>query len=161
MSSRSLNMVQLIGNLTRDPELRYTPNGSAVCTMSLATNRSWASGDGGARQEETQYHRVVTWSKLAEICGKYLKKRNKAYVQGRLQTRKWQTKDGADRETTEIVADEVLILSPGGGAPREEGGNEGAYAYPAAQESAPMEDMQVTAETSTPEVQDVSDDIPF
>lgn len=160
MSSRSLNLVQLIGNLTRDPELRYTPNGTAVCTMSLATNRSWTSGEGGARQEETQYHRVVTWSKLAEICGKYLKKGNKAYVQGRLQTRKWQTKDGADRETTEIVADNVLILSPGGGGAREEGGNDSSYAYPS--EGTAMEDVQVSAPEGAPhDVQDVSDDIPF
>lgn len=154
-------MVQLIGNLTRDPELRYTPNGSAVCTMSLATNRSWTSGEGGSRQEETQYHRIVTWTKLAEICGKYLKKGNKAYVQGRLQTRKWQTKEGQERETTEIVADNVLILSPGGsGAPREEG-DSSSYAYPA-EESGTQEDVQAApAETTAHDVQDVSDDIPF
>jgi single-strand DNA-binding protein len=161
MSSRSLNMVQLIGNLTRDPELRYTPNGSAVCTMSLATNRSWTSGEGGSRQEETQYHRVVTWTKLAEICGKYLKKGNKAYVQGRLQTRKWQTKDGQERETTEIVADNVLILSPGGaGAPREDGA-ESSYAYPTDEAAGSQDEPQVPVETTSHDVQDVSDDIPF
>lgn len=161
MSSRSLNLVQIIGNLTRDPELRYTPNGTAVCTMSLATNRSWTSGDGGSRQEETQYHRVVTWSKLAEICGKYLKKGNKAYVQGRLQTRKWQTKDGQERETTEIVADNVIILTPGG-APREESTSESSYAYPSETASKVVaEDVPVIAEEGTPQVQDVSDDIPF
>lgn len=165
MSSRSLNMVQLIGNLTRDPELRYTPNGSAVCTMSLATNRSWTSGEGGARQEETQYHRVVTWSKLAEICGKYLKKGNKAYVQGRLQTRKWQTKEGQERETTEIVADEVLILTPGSGAARsDEGGNESSYAYPtgeAASGAEASDTAKAASDESPMQVQDVSDDIPF
>ncbi len=161
MSSRSLNLVQIIGNLTRDPELRYTPNGTAVCTISLATNRSWNSGDGGQRQEETQYHRVVTWSKLAEICGKYLKKGNKAYVQGRLQTRKWQTKDGQDRETTEIVADNVIILTPGGGgAPREEG-IESAYAYPDESDKSKVEEVQVAAQNGPDDVADVSDDIPF
>ena len=162
MASRSLNLVQLIGNLTRDPELRFTPNGTAVCTMSLATNRSWTTQDGGERQEETQYHRIVTWSKLAEICGKFLKKGNKAYVQGRLQTRKWQTKDGQERETTEIVADNVIILSPTG-APREDAGaasGESAYAYPAETEKH-MEVDQPVVDMGTPDVQDVSDDIPF
>lgn len=162
MSSRSLNLVQIIGNLTRDPELRYTPNGTAVCTMSLATNRSWNTGDGGQRQEETQYHRVVTWSKLAEICGKYLKKGNKAYVQGRIQTRKWQTKDGQDRETTEIVADNVIILTPGGGGLAREEQPEGSYAYPTEEDKGKVEEVETSVETGGPEeVQDVSDDIPF
>jgi len=162
MSSRSLNLVQIIGNLTRDPEQRYTPNGTAVCTMSLATNRSWSSGEGGQRQEETQYHRVVTWSKLAEICGKYLKKGNKAYVQGRLQTRKWQTKDGQERETTEIVADNVIILTPGGGGQRlEEGGDNSSYEYPQEGDKNKVEEVQVAANAGPDEVADVSDDIPF
>lgn len=162
MSSRSLNMVQLIGNLTRDPELRYTPNGSAVCSFSLATNRSWSGGDGGARQEETQYHRIVAWTKLAEICGKYLKKGNKAYVCGRLQTRKWHSKDGAERETTEIVADNVLILTPASsGASREEGTTSG-YSYPKDEsEEQSVAPEQNEAPVSAPQVEDVSDDIPF
>lgn len=159
MSSRSLNLVQLIGNLTRDPELRYTPNGTAVCTLSLATNRSWNTGEGGQRQEETQYHRVVTWSKLAEICGKYLKKGNKAYVQGRLQTRKWQTKEGQERETTEIVADNVIILTPGG-ARMSEDMSESSFAYPEENEKKKIEDIQVSSE-GPEEIADVSDDIPF
>lgn len=150
MATRSLNLVQIIGNLTRDPEQRFTPNGTAVCTLSLATNRSWSSGEGGERQEETQYHRVVTWSKLAEICGKYLKKGNKAYVQGRLQTRKWQTKDGQERETTEIVADNVIILTPGPGRGGEDVPAAGDYSYP-----------QESSKEAPVEVQDVSDDIPF
>lgn len=164
MSSRSLNLVQVIGNLTRDPELRYTPNGTAVCTLSLATNRSWNTGDGGQRQEETQYHRVVTWSKLAEICGKYLKKGNKAYVQGRLQTRKWQTKEGQDRETTEIVADNVIILTPGSGsAPREhEEVMESSFAYPDESDKVKVKEVKEAVEADGPqEVADVSDDIPF
>jgi single-strand DNA-binding protein len=162
MSSRSLNLVQIIGNLTRDPEQRYTPNGTAVCTMSVATNRSWSSGgEGGQRQEETQYHRIVTWSKLAEICGKYLKKGNKVYVQGRLQTRKWQTKEGQERETTEIVADNVIILTPGGGGQRMEEGAESSYEYPQEGSKNKIEDVQETVQSGPDEVADVSDDIPF
>lgn len=159
MSSRSLNLVQVIGNLTRDAELRYTPNGTAVATMSVATNRSWTAGEGGERQEEVMYHRVVVWSKLAEICGKIMKKGGKVYVQGRLQSRKWQTKEGQERETTEIVADNVLLLSSSG--PREEGaGNESAYAYPE-QKGNPAETDVASAPDTDMSVQDVSDDIPF
>lgn len=110
MSSRSLNKVMLIGNLTRDVELRYTPSGTAVATFGLATNRSWSTGDGGERQEETQFHRIVAWSKLAEICGQLLFKGRKVFIEGRLQTRKWTGQDGQQRETTEIVAENMMIL---------------------------------------------------
>lgn len=110
MSTRSLNKVMLIGNLTRDPELRYTPSGTAVATFGLATNRSWTSGDGGERQEDTQFHRVVAWSKLAEICEQLLFKGRKVFIEGRLQTRKWTTQDGQQRETTEIVAENMMVL---------------------------------------------------
>lgn len=110
MSSRSLNKVLLIGNLTRDVELRYTPSGTAVATFGLATNRSWSTGDGADRQEETQFHRIVAWSKLAEICGQLLFKGRKIFIEGRLQTRKWQGQDGQPRETTEIVAENMMIL---------------------------------------------------
>jgi len=105
----------LIGNLTRDPELRYTPQGTAVCTFGLATNRSWTPSDGGEKQEETEFHRIVSWSKLAEICSQILYKGRKAYVEGRLQTRKWQTQEGVDRETTEVVIDQMIAL----GAPKQ------------------------------------------
>ncbi len=110
MSSRSLNKVMLIGNLTRDVEVRYTPSGTAVATFGLATNRSWSSGDGGERQEETQFHRIVAWSKLAEICGQLLFKGRKVFVEGRLQTRKFTGQDGQQREITEIVAENMMIL---------------------------------------------------
>lgn len=110
MSARSLNRVMLIGNLTRDPELRYTPQGTAVCTFGLATNRSWVPSDGGDRQEETEYHRVVAWAKLAEICSQLLFKGRKVYVEGRLQTRKWTGQDGMERETTEVVIDSMIAL---------------------------------------------------
>lgn len=110
MSSRSLNKVMLIGNLTRDVEVRYTPSGTAVATFGLATNRSWSSGEGGERQEETQFHRIVAWSKLAEICGQLLFKGRKIFVEGRLQTRKFTGQDGQQREITEIVAENMMIL---------------------------------------------------
>lgn len=110
MSSRSLNKVMLIGNLTRDVEVRYTPSGTAVATFGLATNRSWSSGEGGERQEETQFHRIVAWSKLAEICGQLLFKGRKVFIEGRLQTRKFTGQDGQQREITEIVAENMMVL---------------------------------------------------
>jgi single-strand DNA-binding protein len=100
----------LIGNLTRDVDLRYTPSGTAVATFGLATNRSWSSGEGGDRQEETQFHRIVAWSKLAEICGQLLFKGRRIYIEGRLQTRKFTGQDGQAREVTEIVAENMMIL---------------------------------------------------
>jgi len=110
MSARSLNKVTLIGNLTRDPELRFTPQGTAVCTIGLATNRSWVPSTGGDRQEETEFHRLVAWQKLAEICSQLLFKGRKIYVEGRLQTRKWTGSDGQERVTTEIVIDNMIVL---------------------------------------------------
>ncbi len=109
MASRSLNKVQLIGNLTRDPELRYTPQGTAVCTFGLATNRSWVT-EAGDQREDTQFHRVVAWNKLAEICSQLLFKGRRVYVEGRLKTRQWEAQDGSPRQTTEVVIDEMLIL---------------------------------------------------
>jgi single-strand DNA-binding protein len=96
----------IIGNLTRDVDVRYTPSGTAVATFGLATNRSWSAGDGG----ETQFHRIVAWSKLAEICGQLLFKGRRIYIEGRLQTRKFTGQDGQQREVTEIVAENMMIL---------------------------------------------------
>ncbi len=109
MSSRSLNKVQLIGNLTRDPELRYTPQGTAVCTFGLATNRSWTT-EVGEKREETEFHRIVAWNKLAELCSQLLFKGRKVYVEGRLQTRTWTAQDGSQRQATEVVIEEMIIL---------------------------------------------------
>lgn len=120
MSTKSLNKVMLIGNLTRDPELRYTPSGAAVCTFSLATNRSWNDAS-GQKQEDVQFHRAVAWGKLAEICAEILQKGRKTYIQGRLQSRDWQTKEGQDRQTTEVVVDEMIAL----GAPKDEASSGG------------------------------------
>ncbi len=110
MSSRSLNKVMLIGNLTRDPELRYTPNGAAVCSFGLATNRSWMPSDSSERREETEFHRIVSWNKLAELCAQLLTKGRKVYIEGRLQTRSWETGNGEKRQSTEVVAEDMVIL---------------------------------------------------
>lgn len=109
--ARSLNKVQLIGNLTRDPELRYTPAGTAVCTIGLATNRQWVT-ESGEKKDEAEFHRLVAWNKLAEICSQLLKKGRKIYIEGRLQTRSWTGQDGAQRTTTEIVISDMIILDP-------------------------------------------------
>jgi single-strand DNA-binding protein len=101
----------LIGNLTRDPNLRYTPSNTAVCSFGLATNRSWTPSDGGERQERVDFHNIVAWSKLAEICGQLLHKGDKVYVEGRIQTRDWKTEAGEDRRVTEIVIDNMMLLS--------------------------------------------------
>lgn len=107
--ARSLNKVLIIGNLTRDPELRYTPQGTAVCTFSIATNRQWKT-ESGDQKDEAEFHRIVAWDKLAEICSKMLKKGSRTYVEGRLQTRSWQGQDGNQRTTTEIVISDMIVL---------------------------------------------------
>lgn len=106
----SVNKVIIIGNLGRDPEVRYTPSGAAVCNLRLATSRNWKNRESGERQEETEWHSVVLYDRLAEIAGEYLKKGRPVYIEGRLKTRKWQDKDGNDRYTTEIVAETMQLL---------------------------------------------------
>lgn len=112
MASRSLNRVILVGNLTRDPELKYTPNGTAVCTFGVATNRSWTTQDGQTK-EETQYHRVVAWQKLAELCGKLLTKGRKVYLEGRITYRSFVGKDNLQRTVAEIVMDDFIVFGDG------------------------------------------------
>ena len=112
MSSRSMNRVLLIGNLTRDPELKYTPAGTAVCTFGIATNRSWTTADGQTK-EDTQYHRIVAWQKLAELCGKLLLKGRKVYLEGRITYRSFVGKDGLQRNITEIVLDDFIVFGDG------------------------------------------------
>jgi single-strand DNA-binding protein len=116
--ARSLNKVELIGNLTRDPELRYTPQGTAVCTFGLATNRYWTT-ESGEKKEDVEFHRIVAWQKLAELCGQLLAKGRKVYVEGRLQTRRWTGQDGTDKTTTEIVINDMIILDSRGMMPAE------------------------------------------
>ncbi|MEK7070498.1 MAG: single-stranded DNA-binding protein [Patescibacteria group bacterium] len=110
MASRSLNKVILLGNLTRDPELKYTPSGAPVCTFGLATNRSWTTADGQTK-EETQYHRVIAWHKLAELCSKLLNKGKKVYLEGRIVYRSFTGKDGQQRNITEIILDDFIVFS--------------------------------------------------
>ena len=113
-----VNKVILLGNLGNDPEMRNTSSGTAVATLSVATSRSWKDRD-GQKQDETEWHRVIVWDKAAEFCGNYLAKGSKVYIEGRLQTRKWQDNNGVDRYTTEIIASTVQNLSP-----RSEGGEQ-------------------------------------
>lgn len=123
----SVNKVILVGNLGRDPEVRYMPNGEAVCNFSLATTDSWKDKS-GAKQEKTEWHNVVIYRKLAEIAGEYLKKGRPVYIEGRLQTRKWQTKEGQDRYTTEIIADQMQMLGGrDGGGNNNSGGSDDHY----------------------------------
>ena len=118
-----VNKVILIGNLGKDPEVRFTPSGAAVSNFNIATNESWTDKS-GQKQERTEWHRIVVWGKLAELCGEYLKKGRQCYVEGRLQTREWTDKEGKKNYTTEVVAQTVQFLGggAGGGAGRADGG---------------------------------------
>ena len=113
MASRGINKVILVGNLGQDPEIKYMPNGNAVCNITVATSESWKDKNSGEMQERTEWHRVVFFRRLAEIAGEYLKKGSQVYLEGRLQTRKWQDQQGQDRYTTEIVADNMQMLGGG------------------------------------------------
>jgi len=114
--ARGINKVILIGNLGGDPEVRYMPSGGAVANVTLATSEAWKDKQTGENHDRTEWHRVVFFNRLAEICGEYLRKGSKIYVEGRLQTRKWQDKNGQDRYTTEIVASEMQMLDGRGGS---------------------------------------------
>ncbi len=132
--SKSLNKVQLIGNLGKDPELKYTSAGVAVATFSIATSDSWKDQEGNA-QERTEWHNIVAWRKLAEICGEWLKKGKRVYIEGRLQTRNYE-KDGVKRYVTEIVADQLIMLDGGG----QRSTNGGESEAPAATDAVPAKD---------------------
>ena len=127
---RGVNKVILIGHLGGDPEVRYTPTGSAICNVTVATNESWRDKQSGETQERTEWHKVAMFNRLAEVTGEYLKKGAKVYIEGSLRTRKWQDKSGADRYTTEIIANEMQMLDSrgGGGAPQTAGANTNANA---------------------------------
>ncbi|RIK93738.1 MAG: single-stranded DNA-binding protein [Burkholderiales bacterium] len=121
----SVNKVILVGNLGRDPETRFAPSGSAICNVRIATTRNWKDKASGEKREETEWHSVVFYDRLAEIAGEYLKKGRSVYVEGRLKTRKWQDKEGHDRYTTEIIAESMQLLGSrdgGGTAPSDDGG---------------------------------------
>jgi len=167
----SLNKVILIGNLGKDPETRYAPSGDAICNLTIATSETWKDKATGEKKEQTEWHRVVFFGRLAEIAAQYLRKGSQVYVEGRLQTRKWQDKDGQDRYTTEIRADEMKMLGSrqgagGGDAPMRqyEGGG-----YDAAPAQAPAPARQAPQQPAAPKAPsqsgggfgDFDDDIPF
>ncbi len=153
MASRGLNKVMIIGNLGNEPESRYMPSGSAVTNISIATSDSWRDKTTGEQQERTEWHRVTFYGKLAEIAAQYLHKGSQVYVEGRLQTRKWQDKNGQDRYTTEIIANEMQMLGRRGEGG---GGYESAPAPAAAQPQA-----ATTAPASAGPTDDFDDDVPF
>lgn len=150
--ARGINKVILVGNLGQDPEVKYMPSGGAVCNISLATTDSWKDKNSGEKQERTEWHRVVFFNRLAEIAGEYLRKGSQVYVEGRLQTRKWQDKDSQDRYTTEIVANEMQMLGGRGGGGFDDSsssaGSSSASSAPAKRQESPRTD-------------DFDDDIPF
>ncbi len=142
--ARGVNKVIIIGNLGQDPETRYMPSGSAVTNLRVATNESWKDKQTGEQKDRTEWHRVAMFGRLAEIAAEYLRKGSQVYIEGKLRTRKWQDKDGNDRYTTEIVADEMQMLSgrSGGGAPA-------------------MSDSPPASAAVQPSGDDFDDDIPF
>lgn len=150
--ARGINKVILIGNLGKDPEIRYAPAGGAVANITLATSESWKDKATGEKQERTEWHRVVFFGRLAEIAGEYLKKGAQVYIEGRLQTRKWQDKEGKDRYTTEVVANEMQMLGSRGGL--------GAPADAAHHEQGFSEAKGSGAVTSAAD-NNLDDDIPF
>lgn len=162
----SVNKVIIVGNLGRDPEVRYTPNGSAVCNVTVATSRARKNKESGEKTEDTEWHRIVFFDKLAEIAGEYLKKGRSVYVEGRLQTRKWTDKDGVEKFTTEIVATEMQMLGSRegmGGGSSDDGGNGGGYerAAPASRPAAGGAPSGKPASKPASGFSDMDDDIPF
>ena len=170
----SVNKVIIVGNLGKDPEVRYMPSGGAICNVNVATTRQWKNKESGEKQEETDWHRIVFFDRLAEIAGEYLKKGRSVYVEGRLRTRKWTDKEGKEQYTTEIVATEMQMLGGregmGGGAGGAGGSEEGAGGYSersAPQRSAPASRPAASAPASRPAPKsttgfdNMDDDIPF
>lgn len=151
----SVNKVILVGNLGRDPEVRYSPDGAAICNVSLATTSTWKDRSTGERREETEWHRVVFYNRLAEIAGEYLRKGRSIYVEGRIKTRKWQDKEtGQDRYSTEIIADQMQML----GGRDDDGGQREAPQ----QRSQPAQRPQQPNQRHAPaNLADMDDDIPF
>jgi single-strand DNA-binding protein len=152
MARGSVNKVILIGNLGRDPEIRYTPNGLAVANITIATSEVWKDKQSGENQERTEWHRIVMYQRLAEIAGEYLRKGAKIFIEGRLQTRKWQDKNtGQDRYTTEIIADSLQMLDGKGG----DTAGASSYEKPAVAAAA------AAAPQAAPAMDSFDDDIPF
>ena len=157
----SVNKVIIVGNLGKDPEVRYAPSGSAICNITIATSRQWKDKTSGEKQEETEWHRVVFYDRLAEIAGEYLKKGRPVYVEGRLKTRKWTDKEGVEKFTTEIVAAEMQLLGGReGGGGDDGGGGGGQRSAPAPRPAAGRPAASAPAKSSTG-FDDMDDDIPF
>lgn len=150
----SLNRVMLIGNLTRDPEMRQTPNGQNVASFAIATNRRWTTQQ-GETQDATEFHEIVAWGKLGEIAGQVLTKGKKAYIEGRLQTRSWDAPDGTKRQRTEVIAENLIALSP------RDGEGMGSSAMPSTEsKTTKAKSSESTAQASPEEDIDLSD-LPF
>ncbi|MDR9432235.1 MAG: single-stranded DNA-binding protein [Spiribacter sp.] len=156
--ARGINKVILVGNLGADPEVRYSAAGSAVTNARLATTDQWKDRQTGEQQERTEWHRVVFFSRLAEIAGEYLKKGSKVYVEGRLQTRKWQGQDGQDRYTTEIVVNDMQMLDGAGGGA---GGSGASSSQSTQRQAAPAASADDASEAQAAPADDFDDDIPF
>ena len=151
--ARGVNKVILVGNLGQDPEVKYMPSGQAVCNISIATTDSWSDKTSGEKQERTEWHRVVFFRRLAEIAGEYLRKGSQVYIEGRLQTRKWQDQSGADRYTTEIIANEMQMLGGRGGA------SGGGFDAPSSDQG--FGSSSSSSKPATATADDFDDDIPF
>jgi len=151
--ARGVNKVILIGNLGKDPEVRYMPSGGGVANVTIATSETWKDKQTGEKQEKTEWHRVVFFGRLGEIAGEYLKKGSKVYIEGRLQTRKWQDQQGNDKYTTEIVANELQMLDSKSG-----GSTDFSKSDTGSSDTAPPAAMQ---QQSAPAVEQFDDDIPF
>jgi single-strand DNA-binding protein len=160
-----LNKVTLIGNLGADPEVRYMPSGGAVTNISLATTRRWKDRQSGERRDATEWHRVVFFNRLAEIAGEYLRKGSQVYIEGRIQTRKWQGKDGQDRYSTEIIAEEMQMLGSKSGGTAPMANNQSQAPHTSAPTQQPGHQNNAGgagAETPPPAAyEDFDDDIPF
>lgn len=153
--ARSLNRVQLIGNLTRDPELRYTPTGTAVCTFGLATNRSWTT-ETGEKKEETEFHKIVAWNKLGELCSQLLSKGRKVYLEGRLAYRKYTNKEGVEQNSTEIVIDDMMVLDS-----RKEGSTYEPSESPKPAVKPAKQEVKAESQDAGMSADEIADDIPF
>ncbi len=165
MASRGINKVILVGNLGQDPEVRYTANGSAITSISIATSDSWKDKNTGQMQEKTEWHRVSFFGKLAEIAGEYLRKGSQVYVEGKLQTRKWQDKQGQDRYTTEVVVDGFTgVMQMLGGRNESAGGGQSYQQSPQNQQQRPQAQQAPQQQQSAPDTgfnDSFDDDIPF
>lgn len=166
-----VNKVIIVGNLGNDPEVRYSNNGAAIANISVATSDTWKDKNTGERQERTEWHRIVMFNRLGEIAGEYLKKGSKVYIEGKLQTRKWQDQQGQDRYTTEIVADQMQMLDSRGGGMGGQGGGGGGFQQQAPQQNQQFgggqqqygggQQQQQKPQSAPMPANDFDDDIPF